>query len=335
MPWLWQASGLNSAYAFGKQDGSGPTVLTLAGLGAAPGQSLIFRDVSGQASTAQGRTADAVGRAAPPAANGVAFPGTYTKAPAGAALVAAFTDATGQLIGVPFAPGDGPVLVPVPAGAVLLQLGLNDDEYADNSGSLTMAVTAAPERHCGAGSSLHGCAVFGASLGATCQNYPNWTSGLWPPPPGASNFHMLVVGGGGGGASAQLATGTGGAGGGGGLIIDAALPIPDAPLTVQIGQKGAGAQRYNQPGDNGAASMFGPASAAAAAAAARRKAAAMAATAAAAAAAAPIKPGLTPGRRHRRQRRRGWRGRAGGGRHRGRRQWLKRRQRHRISNVQL
>jgi|GEM_PF-3206327 uncharacterized protein YecT (DUF1311 family) len=248
MPWEWQAGGLNSAYKFGQQDGSGPTVLTLAGLGAAPGQMLIFRYVSGQTS-AIGATKVA----------GEVLPTKYvTSAPvAPGALVAAFTDTTGQLVGAPFAPGNGPVQVQVPQGATQLQLGFNDAAFAGNTGSVIMAVTVAPaQKISGAATGLHGCAIFGANLGSACQNYPNWTSGLWLPPPGSGALHVLVAGGGGGGSS-TLATGTGGAGGGSGMVIDSTLPIPDAPLNVQLGSPGGGAQRFNQPGGAGAASVFG------------------------------------------------------------------------------
>ena len=56
-------------------------------------------------------------------------------------MIGAFTDASGVVIGTPFATGDGPFTIPVPAGAIYLDLGVNDDIYSDNSGALLVDVT--------------------------------------------------------------------------------------------------------------------------------------------------------------------------------------------------
>ena len=64
------------------------------------------------------------------------------------ALVGAFADASGAVLGAPFAVRDGPLSVTAPAGATQLLLGINDDNFADNSGSLSIrvdGVSAAPE----------------------------------------------------------------------------------------------------------------------------------------------------------------------------------------------
>jgi hypothetical protein len=51
-----------------------------------------------------------------------------------AALIGAFTNSSGVIVGTPFAPGDGPFVVAVPTGATFLSLGVNDDIFSDNSG---------------------------------------------------------------------------------------------------------------------------------------------------------------------------------------------------------
>jgi PEP-CTERM motif len=58
-----------------------------------------------------------------------------------AALIGDFVNASGVVIGTPFAPGDGPFAVTAPSGAVALQLGLNDDIFSDNTGDLQIDVT--------------------------------------------------------------------------------------------------------------------------------------------------------------------------------------------------
>jgi hypothetical protein len=66
-----------------------------------------------------------------------------------AALIGDFVNSSGQVLSV-FAPGDGPLNVMAPMGSTALQLGLNDDIFSDNAGSLNISVTgstasAAPE----------------------------------------------------------------------------------------------------------------------------------------------------------------------------------------------
>ncbi len=55
-------------------------------------------------------------------------------------LVGAFTDADGTVIGRPFAIGAAGE-ARVPAGAVAVSLGINDDRLAENSGSLSVKIT--------------------------------------------------------------------------------------------------------------------------------------------------------------------------------------------------
>jgi hypothetical protein len=58
-----------------------------------------------------------------------------------AALIGAFTNSAGAVIGTPFAPGDGPFTISVPGGATELSLGVNDDIFSDNTGGWYIGVT--------------------------------------------------------------------------------------------------------------------------------------------------------------------------------------------------
>jgi hypothetical protein len=55
-------------------------------------------------------------------------------------LLGDFVDGSGVVIGDAFAIGNGPFSIIAPTGAVRLQLGLNDDIFSDNSGSLSIQV---------------------------------------------------------------------------------------------------------------------------------------------------------------------------------------------------
>jgi uncharacterized protein YecT (DUF1311 family) len=261
MPWNWGPGGLNAGYPFGRQDGTGPVVLTLARLNAGPGQRLIIRYVSGEISAGSAwPLADANGIESPYANAGAGFPSKYMHPyPIHlGALVGAFADTIGVLASAPFALGDGPDLKLIPPGASQLQFGINDNVAADNSGSLVISVIKAPDGDvAGAGSGRHGCAVFGGAVGPLCQNYPAWKSGLWLPPPGNGELHVLAVGGGGGGALANPVSGVGGAGGGSGKVIVANMPIPDSPIEISVGQGGTGAPKPKQPGAGGTGTIFG------------------------------------------------------------------------------
>ncbi|HXQ16952.1 MAG TPA: PEPxxWA-CTERM sorting domain-containing protein [Caulobacteraceae bacterium] len=57
------------------------------------------------------------------------------------ALIGDFVNGAGVIVGGPFATGDGPFVITAPAGATALQLGVNDDIFFDNSGSLSISVT--------------------------------------------------------------------------------------------------------------------------------------------------------------------------------------------------
>ncbi len=148
MPWLWAAGGLNSAYRFGIQDGTEPAIVSLAEVNAKPGQTLIITYVAGQICIGPGwPQTDANGaRDGGAAATGRPLPSVYMQDHAInlSALVGAFTDKQGQLVAPPFAVGDGPASVIIPPGATQLQLGINDDIYADNIGALTVSVKQIP-----------------------------------------------------------------------------------------------------------------------------------------------------------------------------------------------
>jgi hypothetical protein len=60
-------------------------------------------------------------------------------------FVGAFANSSGQVVGTPFAIGDGPATFIVPAGASQLQLGVNDNLFSDNTGSWNVNVTMVPE----------------------------------------------------------------------------------------------------------------------------------------------------------------------------------------------
>jgi|GEM_PF-5581781 len=57
-----------------------------------------------------------------------------------AGLVGAFTNSSGVIQGTPLCIGDGPVSYGVPTGATQLELGINDNNYSDNTGSFTINV---------------------------------------------------------------------------------------------------------------------------------------------------------------------------------------------------
>jgi len=77
------------------------------------------------------------------------FPGYYVP-PVGAApvnymeLVGVFADANGAIVGDPVAVGNTGVFS-IPVGATQFQLGFNDCNYPDNSGSVLMGVSEVPE----------------------------------------------------------------------------------------------------------------------------------------------------------------------------------------------
>lgn len=152
MPWNWVNSGLNTSDQFGINDGTGPVVISATnGFAFNSGDVLTVTYLSGMVSVgsgfpdtdANGDTAFAVD--AGPGSTGKVFPSFYMN-PATypinlGELVGTFADSSGDIVGTPFAIGDGADAVTIPAGATQLQLGVNDDRFADNTGSYSVRVS--------------------------------------------------------------------------------------------------------------------------------------------------------------------------------------------------
>ena len=156
-PWAYVPGGLNTDFQYGAGNQGAPVIVTASdGFSFAQGSSLTVTYVSGLVSPYGDQCPgsdcyDANGSGA--ANNSTGSTGTYfpsffipaAQYPIGlAALVGTFTDSTGTIVGSPQALGDGPTTLPIPAGATQFQLGINDDNYADNSGSFSVQVTQTP-----------------------------------------------------------------------------------------------------------------------------------------------------------------------------------------------
>lgn len=153
MPWVWQSGGINQNYAFGFPNGTPPTVVPLSTLGGRPGETVTLRSIAGHISIgSSGPAADAAGYAGlfDHGQHGALgpFPSSYMHPyPINLGeLVGTFADAGGNIIGTPFAVGDGPVSRAIPPGASQLQLGINDDVFngmsqgIGNAGAFTVLV---------------------------------------------------------------------------------------------------------------------------------------------------------------------------------------------------
>jgi len=152
MPWNWVNGGLNTSDQFGINDGAGPVVISAAnGFAFNSGDMLTLLYLSGMVSVgssfpltdAKGNTADAVNNGN--GSTGKRFPSFYMNPltyPINLGeLVGTFADSSGVIVGTPFAIGDGPDSVTIPAGATRLQLGVNDDKFADNVDSWDIQVS--------------------------------------------------------------------------------------------------------------------------------------------------------------------------------------------------
>jgi hypothetical protein len=149
-PWVYNA-GLNSTFTYGVGDYTSPTVVSAAdGFDFSAGNMFTIAYVSGLTDPFGISPAyDAAGDTGYEANNnggssGMFFPSLYVD-PASypvylAAVIGVFTDSSGSIVGTPFAVNDlGTFTLPV--GATQLQLGINDDIFVDNVGSLVMSVT--------------------------------------------------------------------------------------------------------------------------------------------------------------------------------------------------
>jgi PEP-CTERM motif len=155
-PWDPSISG-NPGYGIGDQTAPASTAVT-------PGQTITITYLSGLTSAFGGApTVDALGYvggffgsgvgvgSAGFGSSGQPFP-SFTIDPTNTgppiwlnALIGDFVNASGLVIGSPFATGDGPFSILVPTGATALQLGMNDDIFFDNTGALNIGVTTVPE----------------------------------------------------------------------------------------------------------------------------------------------------------------------------------------------
>jgi uncharacterized protein YecT (DUF1311 family) len=245
MPWLWNRTVLNVTHPIGNEDGTGPVVLNLAGLKARSGQWLEIHYLSGQATidsdipSNDANGTDQYGHDhGGNGFTGLPLPSEYM-APYPinlGALVGAFADKAGQLVGPPFFLGDGPTQKLIPAGATQFQLGINDDSFSNHGGSFVVAVNVAKEISQDQGRGSHGCAIFGGSLGSLCQDYPSWPPGYWKPPVGIHLVHVLLVGAGGSGWSNPLSTGVGGSGGASGKAVVTYVRVTQ-PVEIVVGQE--------------------------------------------------------------------------------------------------
>jgi hypothetical protein len=159
-PWSYSGS-LNSAYQYGVGDQRGPVVIgSSSGISFAAGNDITITYLSGTEQAGGGWPAvDANGDTGYEFDSGTGSSSTVSPAyymnPSTypiylSELVGTFADASGDIVGTPFAIGDGPFTIAVPNGASQIQLGINDDIYIDNLGGFNVDVsgqglTATPE----------------------------------------------------------------------------------------------------------------------------------------------------------------------------------------------
>jgi len=176
-PWTYVDGGLNTGFQFGVQDGLAPVSVSFAGAGITAGGSWAVVYKSGLTNAFgpppavdQNGHVGLVFKDNDPGSSGNFFPSHYMPSlwsddpGAGVflnALVFAFTDDSGQIVGTPDAMNvtgnamDGYTFIfekgdsATPLGATHIQLGLNDDIFSDNAGALSVCV----------GSSFDACAT--------------------------------------------------------------------------------------------------------------------------------------------------------------------------------
>jgi hypothetical protein len=161
-PWQYVNGGLNTSFQYGVDDQLGPTVVSsIGGTAVGAGQQISVSYLSGTVNSAStgvfpnNSFVDANGipslpnpDASGPNEHGVCpsfYMGESVATPIYVAeLVGTFANSLGQIVGNPFALGDGPSILSVPGGATRLQLGVNDNLYADNIGSWNLDVEFVP-----------------------------------------------------------------------------------------------------------------------------------------------------------------------------------------------
>jgi hypothetical protein len=166
-PWQYVNGGLNTAFQYGVNDQTAPTAITsIGGTSIQPTYQITLSYQSGTVVVAPnggppgnlGIDANGLSSYAnpdlSPHANGNC-PSFFMGESAGSPkylgeLVGTFANSQGQIVGSPFAIGDGPITFIVPAGASQLELGVNDNLFSDNTGSWNLNVTMVPEPCCAA-----------------------------------------------------------------------------------------------------------------------------------------------------------------------------------------
>jgi hypothetical protein len=153
-PWL---QGVNPTFSYGTGDNTAPTIVS----GLTTGESVTVAYVSGLTSMFFGAppSVDANGYVASifgsgPGLTGIGSSGqpfpSFLIDPTNVGpnniwlgeLIGVFTNSAGVIVGTPFAIGNGPLALSNPAGATQIELGVNDDIYADNTGALLISVSA-------------------------------------------------------------------------------------------------------------------------------------------------------------------------------------------------
>ena len=137
-PWEYVNGGLNTAFQYGVDDQSPPTIVSsVSGIDIVPGlpwsRSMNPElSVGGQAPLfGAGGDPSKPNPDLPPHSNGP-YPSFYMSfspsQPINAyELVGTFANSQGQIVGTPFPVGEGPTVLTVPLGATQLQLGVNDN----------------------------------------------------------------------------------------------------------------------------------------------------------------------------------------------------------------
>jgi len=151
----WEQS-LNPSFNYGYGDNTAPAIVSAAsGISFSPGGTVTVKYVSGQvnvfpeggypATDANGATAESPTNDTVVATYGN-YPSFYmspTSYPVYASeLVGTFAN-NGVIVGTPFPIGDGPQILTIPAGANQLLLGVDDNDYSDNTGSWQINVSSA------------------------------------------------------------------------------------------------------------------------------------------------------------------------------------------------
>lgn len=142
MPWNIR---MNPKRAYGYGYGDGKPAAMLWGARLVAGSRIRFTASGSTTTAAGGGSFGPEGQSAWTANRGGAlFPSWYIDTKARVAhlneLVGAFVDADGAIVGEPFVIGAQADIV-VPGGAAAIAMGINDDNYTDNSGGLDVVVS--------------------------------------------------------------------------------------------------------------------------------------------------------------------------------------------------